>query len=334
MMGDGRGPRGGGSPPRRPRPASNPGAVAPSAPRPGSTPGVARRLSSPGAGDPPKPDARPPLPSAPSVSARRAPGEPAILPLGARIADAYLALAALAYLEVYTVGLLSLQQFVGPFELGQASQGLVPVALLVAAPAALCGGAVVELLRRAEGPRVRVAVAALAAAFTGVVGFEVAGGRHLQGGLRVPFAAALAIGCGMAAFAIAPKLARRLVPPRGARKAALFLGITLAALVLVDAANVRILPRLYPAFHLALGGVALLLGAVRGSPWAPSTTRARGDRSSPARSCARRRRPSSSPSARRGRRRRPGGWLASTTSGSSTWSGRRSSPTWSCWPRR
>ena len=245
----------------RPRAASNPGAVAPSAPRPGSLPGVTRRLGGPDTGgERERPSDRPPPPIAP-VKPRT--GEPAILPLGARVADAYLALAALAYLEVYAVGFLSLQQFVGPFELGQASQGLVPVALILAAPAALCGGAVVELLRRAEGPRVRATVASLGAVFTGVVGWGVAGGRHFQGGLRVPFAAVLALAGGAAAFALAPRVARRLVAPRG-RQAALFLGVTLAALVLVDVVNVRVLPRLYPAFHLGLAGVGLLLAAVAG----------------------------------------------------------------------
>jgi arylsulfatase A-like enzyme len=180
------------------------------------------------------------------------------------VADAYLALAALAYLEVYGVGLLSLKQFVGTFELGQASQGIWPVALVAAAPAALATGSLVALMRRADRFGARVGTALLGAAFAGVVGWGGGGGRHFEGGLRVPFAGVLAIAGGAAAFALAPRVARRLVAPRGAGKVAAFLAITLGALVLVDVANVRILPRLYPAFHWALGAVALLLGAVSG----------------------------------------------------------------------
>ncbi len=247
--------------------------MAPSAPRPGSTPGVARRLG-PAASEREPPSAAPPPPSAsarsevtPEAPTRPPAREPAILALGARVADAYLALAVLAYLEVYAVGFLSLKQFVGPFELGQASQGLMPVALILAAPAALSGGAVVELLRRAAGARARAAAALLAGVLGGVVGWGVAGGRHFQGGLRVPFAAVLATAAGAAAFAIAPRVARLLVAPRGLGRAAVFLGVILAALVAVDATNVRVLPRLYPAFHLALSGVALLLGAAAGLAW-------------------------------------------------------------------
>jgi arylsulfatase A-like enzyme len=198
------------------------------------------------------------------VTAVRVREVPAILPLGARVADAYLALAALSYLEVYVVGFLSLKQFIGAFELGQSSQALVPLSLIAAAPAALVAGAVLELLRRGRGPRTRVAVALLAAVFAGVVGWGVAGGRHFEGGLRAPFAAVLALAGGAAAFALAPPVARRLSPVRGPGRAAIFVLVTLAAVFLVDVANVRVLPRLYPAFHLALAALALLLGGALG----------------------------------------------------------------------
>src|SRR5580658_355001 len=127
-------------PGRRARIPSSPDgrAVAPSAPRPGSFPGAVRPLPGPMPAGAEAPSPSPaPEPLAGSV--------PFVFPLGARVADAYLALGLLAYGEVYGVGLLSLGQFVGAFELGQASQGLVPVALVVAAPCALCAGSVVEL---------------------------------------------------------------------------------------------------------------------------------------------------------------------------------------------
>jgi arylsulfatase A-like enzyme len=183
---------------------------------------------------------------------------------------------------VYAVGFLSLKQFVGPFELGQASQGMMPVALVAAAPAAFAAGAIVELVRRAgpdgaasgpkpraagggaEGKLARVASAGIAAIFAGVVGYGVAGGRHFEGGLRVPFAVVLAVVGGAAAFAIAPRIARRLVPPRGLAQAALFVLAVLGARVVIDVVNVRVLPRLYPAFHLGLAAIALLLSGAAG----------------------------------------------------------------------
>jgi arylsulfatase A-like enzyme len=191
---------------------------------------------------------------------------PFFLPLGARVAEAYLAFAVLAYAEVYVVGLLSIRQFVGAFELGQASQGIVPVALCAAAPCALVAGAAVELLRRAEGRAARIAAAVVAAAFAALVGYGVASGRHFEGGLRVPFAVLLGLAGGAAAYAAAPSVARALALPSASslRRTGLFLLAVIGALAAVQAANTRILPRLYPAFHLALGAVALLLAAAAG----------------------------------------------------------------------
>jgi arylsulfatase A-like enzyme/HEAT repeat protein len=221
-------------------------------------PGAVRPLAGrprPGA----QPSERPPPKAAPRGRAL-----PWIFPLGARIADAYLALVALAYVEVYAVGFSSFRQFVGTFELGQASQSLVPIALVAAAPAALVAGSVVELLRRAEGRVARPAAAVLAASFAGVVSWGIAAGRHFEGGRRLPFAIALGLGAGLAAYAAGPALARRLAPPRGARRGGLFLAAVIAAVVVVDLVNLHVLPRLYPAFHLALSAVALLVAACGG----------------------------------------------------------------------
>lgn len=205
----------------------------------------------------------------PPISTLAARPIPPIFPLAARVTDAYLAMAGLAYLEVYAVGLLSLGQFVGAFELGQASQGLVPVALVAAAPCALAGGVVVELLRRADGRGARAAVTALAAAFTGAAAWGVSGGRHFEGGRRLPFAVVLALAAGVIAHVAGPRVARLFAwvgaaPRRRVRRGAAFLAGALAAVALVDLANVRILPRLYPAFHLGLAAIALLLTAVAG----------------------------------------------------------------------
>lgn len=242
--------------------ASGGGSLAPSAPRSGSIPGAARTLL--GEARPHPPASTPPPAAAPLRPRPSSQALPWIFPLGARIADAYLALAAMAYVEVYTVGFLSFRHFVGTFEIGQASQGLVPVALVAAAPVAMVAGSIVELLRRALGSVARPTAALLAAVFAGVATWGVAAGRHFEGGLRAPFAVLVGVGAGLAAYAAAPGLARWMAPPRGARRAGLFLLVVLAAVVAVDIANLRVLPRLYPALHVALGALALLLTAGAG----------------------------------------------------------------------
>jgi arylsulfatase A-like enzyme len=193
---------------------------------------------------------------------------PVIFALARRIAESYVALCFMAYIEVYAVGLPSLGQFVGTFELGQATQALWPVAYLAMAPVAIVTGAVVEIVRRARGraaPAATAATGLLAAAFGGAVAYGVGAGRHLQGGLRAPFASAVALVSGAAAIAVAPSFARLLaaasVGPRRGRSLALLLGLTLGAVVLVDLANVRALPRLYPAFHAGLSAIAVQLVA-------------------------------------------------------------------------
>ncbi|APR77350.1 Choline-sulfatase [Minicystis rosea] len=252
------------------RPGSMPGigagSLPPSAPRPGSMSGAVRPL--PGR-EAVRASERPPPPVSPT------PSVPWIFPLGARVADAYLAMAALAYVEVYAVGFLSIGQFVGAFELGQASQGLAPVALVAAAPCALAGGAVVELMRRGDRRLVRATVTALAAAFAGVAAWGVAAGRHFEGGRRLPFALVLALAGGLAAHLLAPRVARLFAwvaavdaPRVRVRRGATFLAAVLAIIVVVDAINVRVLPRLYPAFHLGLAGIALLLTACAGMAFA------------------------------------------------------------------
>lgn len=246
-----------------PRAGSSPGAMPPSAPRPGSTPGAVRPL--PGR-DADLASERPP----PRAAAPRA--VPWIFPLGARAADVYLALAVLAYLEIYAVGLLSLGQFVGPFELVEAARYIAPVALIAAAPAALLAAGVIELVRRADRGPARAAVAVLAAVFLGITAYGVAGGRHFEGGRRLPFALILAAAAGIAAQRLAPRVAAVFTwaaaagaPRARGRRGAVLLAASIAAMTAVDVANVHVLPRLYPAFHLGLAALALLFAGCAGS---------------------------------------------------------------------
>lgn len=183
------------------------------------------------------------------------------------MADAYLAVAALAYAELYAVGFLEFRKFAGAFEISIALRGLLPIALAAAAPCAVVLGILVEVIRSGHGRAGRIAAAAAAALFAGAVGYGVATGRHFAGGLRIPFALGLGLAAGLAAYAIAPALARALVPRRGAAGAAAILGTSALLVGLLEVANARVLPRLYPAFHLGLLALTLLIAAVGALGW-------------------------------------------------------------------
>jgi arylsulfatase A-like enzyme/HEAT repeat protein len=174
------------------------------------------------------------------------------------MADAYLAIALLAFAELYAVGLLHFEQLAGAFELSLAWRCLMPIALGVAAPLAIVAGLLVELCRAGASRAGRAGVTLAALLFAGVVGYGVANGRHFQGGLRVPFAIVLGLAGAGVAFALAPRLARALTPQAGRPFALPVAGAALAAVVLLEIANDRVLPRLYPAFHWALGALTLL----------------------------------------------------------------------------
>ncbi|EYF01606.1 sulfatase-like hydrolase/transferase [Chondromyces apiculatus] len=223
--------------------------------------------------------------------------------LGWRIADAYLALAVFSVVELGVVTVVGHRELAGGYEVGWAFRDLLPLALAAAAPTALVGGAVVELATWADRPRGRVGIAGFAAGFAGVVGVAVSGGRRVEG-LRVPFVAALVIGAGLAAYWLAPLVARALrtaergaggadvgegregdaehaqAPGRGPgrreRRALRKRGgwgaripahvklllVVGAGMVALGVVNMRVLPRLYPGFHLGLGALTLLLACV------------------------------------------------------------------------
>ena len=183
---------------------------------------------------------------------------------------AVLALAAFALVEIVVVGALSWGRFAGPYELGRSMRRLLPLAVAAAAPCAAAAGALVALVVRGGEGGARFAVTALAAAFAGAVGFGVTKGRHFEAiGLRAAFVVTLAALAAGVAFVAAPKLAAAL---RSARRSTL--AATLASLVIaVEIANALVLPRLYPAFHVGLAAIAIVLVSVL-----PLALRAGGER--------------------------------------------------------
>lgn len=169
-------------------------------------------------------------------------------------ADAFLALLAVALAEVIVVGALSWARFAGPYELGRSLKLLVPLAGAAGALAAAAGGAIVALVLRAETRGGRFALAAMAAAFGGVVGAGVTTGRHFEDvGRRVGFVAGLAVVLAAAVFFAAPAVGRAVRAARRWTLAAALVGIVVG----IEIANVVVLPRLYPAFHAGLAALAV-----------------------------------------------------------------------------
>ncbi|WP_437747093.1 sulfatase-like hydrolase/transferase [Sorangium sp. So ce1504] len=214
----------------------------------------------------PRPQAGPARPSTPAPAPSRAtfpsgnsdaPPRKLETEIGWRMADAYLAIAALALAELLVVGVWRWRELLGPYELGRALRDLLPLALSAAAPCAAVLGAVLEIVMRAERKAFRAAAALIAGAFGGAVAFGVSTGRMLEGGRRAPFIAALALVAAAATFAAAPRAARALKRARAAASGRWLLLAAICAIVLLEVANVRVLPRLYAAFHLGLAALTL-----------------------------------------------------------------------------
>ncbi|WP_437785890.1 sulfatase-like hydrolase/transferase [Sorangium sp. So ce1097] len=214
----------------------------------------------------PRPQAGPSRPSTPAPAPSRAtfasgsseaPPRKLETEVGWRMADAYLALAALALAELVAVGVLRWRELVGPYELGRAARDLLPLALAAAAPCAALLGAVLEVVMRAERRGFRAVAALLAGAFGGAVGFGVSAGRMFEGGRRAPFVAALALVAAGATFAAAPHVARALKRARAVASGRWLVLASVVTVVLLEIANARVLPRLYAAFHLGLAALTL-----------------------------------------------------------------------------
>jgi Sulfatase len=144
-------------------------------------------------------------------------------------------------------------EFAGSWETRATRRLVVPIALGALLPASF---AIAGVARVAE--RRRSVVAALAAASGGLTAWGVSSGRHMASvAVRAPFVAVVAAtAAGFTWWAI-PLLARGSREKPGA--VALAGGVASVAAWCADA---RVLPRLYPAFHLALFALTLGSGAL------------------------------------------------------------------------
>jgi arylsulfatase A-like enzyme len=148
--------------------------------------------------------------------------------------------------ENLAIGLGYRAEFVGTWEMGSARLYVSPIALAVSVPFAIV---LVGAARLAVAGHARILALAVALA-GGTVGVFVSTGRRMASlAIRVPFVVVVAIASGLVAWV----LARRLPLMRARVAAALGIAVGSAAWL----ADAFVLPRLYPAFHLALFGVTL-----------------------------------------------------------------------------
>jgi arylsulfatase A-like enzyme len=163
-------------------------------------------------------------------------------------------------LENVVVGVGWRAQFAGSWEMAHARYYLTPIAVAAALPFAVFA---VGLARLVVARNAR-AVGAIASLIGAIVAVFVSNGRHFESQVvRIPFVAVVSLVAGVAAVAVvrrAPLHRPRLLAAIGAVVAA---GAWIA--------DVTVLPRLYPAFHALLLGVAL-------AGWATTFVLVRGDR--------------------------------------------------------
>ena len=165
-------------------------------------------------------------------------------------------------LENVVVGVGWRAQFAGSWEMAHARYYLTPIAIAAALPLSL----VAVALGRLVAARNERAVGGIFALIGATVAVFVSTGRHLESNVvRVPFVALVSLAAGAAAIFLV-----RRAPLERPRLLAALGGVVAAGAWVADLA---VLPRLYPAFHMLLLGIAL-------AGWATTFLLVRGDRGS------------------------------------------------------
>jgi arylsulfatase A-like enzyme len=191
------------------------------------------------------------------------PGTEALLPrarsLASEVGGVLLAWFVLLALEHLAVGLVERDEFSASWEMGLARRFATPIALGALLPCAVVAVGLGRLAARArrEG-RARADVAALLGLLAGGLAYGVSFGRHMaHWSVRAPFIAVFAVGAATLGWATVPRVVDFV---HGHPRKAALLGA--AASVVFWTADALVLPRLYPAFHVALFVLLLAAGAV------------------------------------------------------------------------
>jgi arylsulfatase A-like enzyme len=189
-----------------------------------------------------------------------------------RLFDAYLLVVAFLLVELCAVGWIHRAELLDANEFLLALRTLGPIAAIAALPFGLVLGAWTAALERAHRTIARASFSAGATLFAAIVAYGVATGRHLAGARRPVFMVVVAGLASALAWALAAPTARWLRGATTRERAKVVAGISLAATLLVELANARVLPRLYPAFHHGLSFVAAFSAVCLALAWSGSAT--------------------------------------------------------------
>ena len=161
--------------------------------------------------------------------------------------------------EALVVSFLWIREFSASWEIVRARRLVGTLAIAELAPASLVAVGLMRLVDLArEGRRAaRGALAVLGAGSMGALALALSTGRHFASwGARGPFVGALVLAGAAGGALLVPWAATF------ARRAAWLAPLGIAAVAATWLADVWVLPRLYPAFHLALFVATLLAGAL------------------------------------------------------------------------
>jgi arylsulfatase A-like enzyme len=161
-------------------------------------------------------------------------------------------------LETVAVCVARRSELAGGYELFFALDTVLPICALLALPIAALGAVICAAIEHADTRQGRYALALVAAAGVGVASWANSGGRMLQGARRPAFVAIVVIAAAAAVWFLAPQLKR--LASWLADKHGLLVPMAVAlAVIALEIVNVRVLPKLYPAFHLALAALSVAL---------------------------------------------------------------------------
>ncbi|MFO0659852.1 MAG: sulfatase-like hydrolase/transferase [Polyangiaceae bacterium] len=186
------------------------------------------------------------------------------------LADAVTCALLLVFSEAVTTAIVRRVELTGGWEVQQGLRHLVLIAWESALPIALLSAVGLRVLRtHPKSARVGLTLVVTIAATAVSVG--VTGGRHFENGaVRAVFCLLIAASAAAIAWLALPFVRRAIV----LRTTASGL-VALAAIVLIAAVNVLVLPGLYPAFHLALAVAAVVLSPLVALLWADSSSEGR-----------------------------------------------------------
>jgi arylsulfatase A-like enzyme len=168
-----------------------------------------------------------------------------------RAADALLGAAVIVLAEFFVVFAAARTELAGTWEAPDALVTIAPITWVMSVPLALVGA---MLLGICERQRPRIAMPLFGAAFGAAVGWGISTGRHFAAvPIRAVFVGALSAAAALVFFLGARVVTRLATAPKAAALAAAALAVVL------EVTNRWVLVRLYPAMHVGLAALTVML---------------------------------------------------------------------------